>query len=311
MNITDIQTFLMIVNTRNITRTSKNLFISQPTVSRRLKMLESEVGCPLIRREKGEKQIELTPAGERFVPLAERWMSLQNEMSQIQQRDFTACLSVGATDTFNSCIMLPFYEYLWGNRKEHRMDLDISTHYSKKIYELLENREIDIGFVYHYLDFKNITAEPVLMEEMFLVQRDDEMAIRKPYLKTDELDPEREIYLSWEMRYEIWHNQWIAKGAKPTLTIDSYDLLLHLLKTPGAWAIVPWSVVRRLQKENPVLISRITNDVQPPGRITYFIRNKFESASGAEAIGRFLDLFREYIRKNFSGQEESIHLYDF
>ena len=39
MNQADIETFLMLVKTRNITKTAESLYVSQPTVSHRLKLL--------------------------------------------------------------------------------------------------------------------------------------------------------------------------------------------------------------------------------------------------------------------------------
>ena len=48
MNLADIETFLMIVKTKNITKTAENLFLSQPTVSHRLKLLEEELQVKLV-----------------------------------------------------------------------------------------------------------------------------------------------------------------------------------------------------------------------------------------------------------------------
>ena len=63
MNLSEIETFLMIVKTKNITKTAENLFLSQPTVSHRLKSLEDELEVKLMTRKKGYKQIELTTGG--------------------------------------------------------------------------------------------------------------------------------------------------------------------------------------------------------------------------------------------------------
>lgn len=52
MNLVDIETFLMIVKTKNITKTADNLFLSQPTVSHRLKLLEEELQVKLITRKR-------------------------------------------------------------------------------------------------------------------------------------------------------------------------------------------------------------------------------------------------------------------
>ena len=69
MNLAEIETFLMIVKTKNITKTAENLFLSQPTVSHRLKSLEEELDVKLIARKKGYKQIEITTQGEAFIPI--------------------------------------------------------------------------------------------------------------------------------------------------------------------------------------------------------------------------------------------------
>ena len=79
MNQADIETFLTLVKTRNITKTAESLFVSQPTVSHRLKLLEEELGVPLLLRKKGYKKVELTPKGEEFIPIAQRWLSLMKE----------------------------------------------------------------------------------------------------------------------------------------------------------------------------------------------------------------------------------------
>ena len=61
MDLADIEMFLSIVSTKSISKTADALFLSQPTVSHRLKLLEKELNCSLILRSKGFKQIELTP----------------------------------------------------------------------------------------------------------------------------------------------------------------------------------------------------------------------------------------------------------
>ena len=63
MNLADIEMFLIIVRTKSITKTADALFLSQPTVSQRLKAMEQELNHPLILRSKGFKQIELTQEG--------------------------------------------------------------------------------------------------------------------------------------------------------------------------------------------------------------------------------------------------------
>lgn len=306
MNNTDIETFLMLVNTKNITRTAENLYISQPTVSRRLKHLEEELGYSLIIREKGEKKISLTPSGEDFIPFAEQWSLLYRHMQESTAKRQKYYLSVGGADTLNNAIMLPLYNDIWRNRRDE-MELEISTHYSEQLYNLLETHGIDIGFVFHYLDYKSITAEPIIEETMYIVQPDHPSAIRKNSIHTDELSPENEIYLSWEPHYEIWHNQWMRNG-RPGISADTYSLLDHFMELPGAWLIAPYSVIKTLKETHNLLVSRIENEVQPPKRITYLLRNKFESSNVQAGVTKFLSIFSTYLHTTYADDKDSISI---
>lgn len=293
MNQADIETFLTLVKTRNITKTAESLFVSQPTVSHRLKLLEEELGVPLLIRKKGYKKVELTPKGEEFVPIAQRWLSLMKETMLLKNTGEEMYLSVASTDTLNSCIFKDLYRSIL---KDAQLDLklNISTHYSYEIYELLEKHTVDVGFVYHHLHYKNIISEPVLREKMYVVQEWNG-AIRKNKINVDELDPKKEVAFLWENNYQIWHDQVISKGNMNCLEVDIYSLFSEFLKDEGRWAIAPVTVVNRLQREQKVFVSEIVSRIKPPERITYILRHKDLS----EAKTRALDIFEQRIHQYF------------
>lgn len=272
MNQADIETFLMLVRTRNITKTAESLFVSQPTVSHRLKLLEEELDVPLLIRKKGYKKVELTSKGEEFIPIAQRWLSLMKETMLLKNAAEETYLSVASTDTLNSCIFSNLYRSLLHD-VNLKLKLNISTHYSYEIYELLEKRTLDVGFVYHHLHFKNIVSEPVLREKMYMVQEWDS-AIRKNQIHIEELDPENEITFMWETNYQIWHEQMISKGRRNSLEVDIYSLFSDFLRDRGKWAIAPVTVVNRLKQEQKVFVSEIADKKKPPERITYIVRHK-------------------------------------
>ena len=56
----DIETFLTLNKTGSLTKAAETLYVSQPTVSHRLKDLEEELGISLLMRGKGQRRIELT-----------------------------------------------------------------------------------------------------------------------------------------------------------------------------------------------------------------------------------------------------------
>ena len=294
MKQAEIETFLMIVKTKNITKTAENLFLSQPTVSHRLKCLEEELNVKLLTRKKGYKQIELTAQGEEFVPIAERWLSLWQEMQQLQHGREKLYLSIGCTDTMNTTILFELYRNLL-NAPASDINMKITTHYSYEIYGLLENHEIDLGFVYHHLHFKNIVAEPLLKEKMYIVQSGD-TKLKKGRIHTDELDPAEEIFVSWEAKYQIWHDQWVGKGMRPRVQVDTFELLLHLISDARRWFIAPVSVVERIRDLRDVQVSEIANKTQPPERITYKIRHKYPNESTQKAVQLFEEKMMDYLK---------------
>ena len=109
MDLSEIETFLTIVNTKSITKTADILFLSQPTVSHRLKALEKELGFPLIVRKKGFKNVELTSKGSEFVSIAERYISLWKETQVLAQDRDSTLLSIGCTDSLNIALFAGFY----------------------------------------------------------------------------------------------------------------------------------------------------------------------------------------------------------
>lgn len=295
MNLAEIETFLMIVKTKNITKTSENLFLSQPTVSHRLKALENELDMQLITRKKGYKMIELTVKGEEFVPIAERWMALWKEMQMLQNGEEKMYLCVGSTDTLSTTILAPFYNKIL--MEVPNMDLRLRTHQSYEIYGLLEKHEIDIGFVYHHLHFKNIVSEPLLEEELYLMRSENAVSDLKD-IPLQELDPSKEIFFSWETNYQIWHDQWIESTNRPRIQIDSFGMILNLLENEDMWMIAPASVIRILAKYRNIQVSRVNNEVQPPKRVTYEVRHKNPNKATLKAVKKFDELLADYLNES-------------
>lgn len=283
----------MIVQTKSITKTAENLFLSQPTVSHRLKSLEEKLNMQLVIRRKGHKSVEFTTKGEEFIPIAQRWMYLWKETQVLQQGSDRMLLSIGCIDTLSTTALMPLYQKILNDYP--LLDLQLKTHQSYEIYGLLDSHEIDLGFVYHHLYFKNIISVPILNETMYLVQP-AKTELRKRVIHTNELNPENELFLSWETGYQIWHDQWINSKYRPRVQVDSFMLICNLLRRSNMWMIAPASVVRSLAERLPVCVSEIEN--QPPKRVCYLIKNKVPGAASEQAVGLFEKELQTYIGAN-------------
>lgn len=89
MNFNQIKQVLVVAEEKNFTNAAKKLFISQPSLSKSIKLLEEELGVEIFERN----PIKLTHAGETFVIKAKRIISeigeLEIEMSDISNQSKT------------------------------------------------------------------------------------------------------------------------------------------------------------------------------------------------------------------------------
>ncbi|HEY9033052.1 MAG TPA: LysR family transcriptional regulator [Pseudomonadales bacterium] len=64
MDLDLLKTFLEVTRTRHFGKAAENLYLTQSAVSARIRLLESQLQCPLFQRH--HKQVNLTPAGEKL-----------------------------------------------------------------------------------------------------------------------------------------------------------------------------------------------------------------------------------------------------
>ena len=291
MDLAEIETFLTIVSTKSITKTSEILFLAQPTVSHRLQALEKELGFDLIIRSKGHKMTELTPKGNEFVPVAERFLSLWKETLALRDSRGSMLLSVGCTDSMNVALLAPFYQQLIAH--DSGLDLVIQTHQSSELYGMVDNHDLDIAFVYYHLHYKNIITERVFEEKLYLLQTDTP-EVPKTVIAPSELNPDAELFLKWDDSYQIWHDQWFTNSVRPRINIDTITLLNRIWTDPKGWLIAPESVVWELAHYRPLFISELKNP--PPARICYKIRHRYPNVVTEQAVSSFEEKLSEYLK---------------
>jgi DNA-binding transcriptional LysR family regulator len=73
MTLQQLAYFLAVADTLHFTRAAERARVAQPSLSKQIHALESELGAPLFSRARGN--IALTPAGEALLPVAKRILS--------------------------------------------------------------------------------------------------------------------------------------------------------------------------------------------------------------------------------------------
>ena len=161
--------FYYVAKYGNITQAAKILLNNQPNLTRAIKTLESELGCPLfIRNNRGMK---LTPEGERL--FAHIRIALENieagEAEIIESRNLEkGSVFVAASEVALHCVLLPVlkqYRTLYPGIR-----LKISNHSTPQAVDAIKNGIADIAVV-------TTPTLPSAMIEEVTVRRFHEVAV--------------------------------------------------------------------------------------------------------------------------------------
>ena len=146
MNTNQITCFISAAETLNFTRTAKQLYLTQPTVTHHIASLEEELGYALFERV--NKQVVLTPAGRKFYQLMKTVsMDIQNAVLTAKHYGgmFRQELVIGCGSSEYENIYLP--EVIRTFKTEHE-DTYISFNLSpiREKLQLLQEGKIDVLF---------------------------------------------------------------------------------------------------------------------------------------------------------------------
>ena len=281
MNNTDMETFWAVLEHGTLTAAANALFITQPTLTNRIQSLETEVGAQLFHRKKGVRHIELTEAGQRFLPLAYRWQALLDETRGVAETASREFLRIGAVFSSNQYILPAAYRRFLRRKLPVALWVQTLRGSGYDGAQTVARRELEMalmdgdGFYHPQLDVR-----PLCREETMVA-----CSPNSPYgdvVSPKELDPANEIVVSWRKGVQDWRDHWFGLTTKPILYADSMQVVDSFLGNEMMWAIVPATAAQVLEKEGKARICRCTDP--PPDRMSYLVTRRGETLSEAAQL---------------------------
>jgi len=163
MNIRNLEAFVYIVHFDNFNKAAEALFLSQPTISARIRSLENEMNTKLFFRE-GRKSI-LTDSGKKLFPYAEKMLSYYQEATYKMKQDMYIPdqIRIGCANSVSSYLIPEILPEL--KKKFPLLRVKIISHHSEEIMNKLVNNEIDFGLIrtitHPKIHTKTILSNPV------------------------------------------------------------------------------------------------------------------------------------------------------
>lgn len=159
-NLSYYYIFYEVATTRNFSQAARNLYISQPAVTKAIKKLEENLNLSLFTRI--SRGVRLTPEGE---VLYEHVKSAFSSLAQGEQ-EIKSMLSlqsghirIGVSTTLCKYILLPYLQTFIRNYPQIKVSIFCQS--SNETLKLLENFQIDFGLIGEPAHQKDIVFHPI------------------------------------------------------------------------------------------------------------------------------------------------------
>ena len=284
----DIEIFLEIVQSRNITKTAEHLFLSQSVVSTRLKKLEEELGYELFLRSKGVREMELTRQGREFVSIAVRWKNLFEEAELLRERS-QVLLRIAAPESVYYDFLEPIIVTTMNQNPALKLSVQIND--SSGIYDMMESNSIDFGFASYESSRPNVIHRHIY-DQAFCVVSYSRLA-EKDRISPLVLEPGKEVQLSGGnfSSLTLWREKWFSGHGGCRIEINSPHMMVSLLKEQGAWALLPSISARRMADLYGMKIYTLTDP--PEKKKIYLLRHEGAAFMQTEAAAIFYEMLKK------------------
>lgn len=158
MDISLLKEFTVLAQSETFLKAADMLFISQPTLSRHIKNLETELGVSLFERT--TRSSKLTKHGQMFLPYAQQIVELYgnftNELAEVRNEKQCSLRigSIAAMDTYGITRMITRFK-----EKYPQVKTNIVPRHNISFLEMLQTRNCDLVFAREPIGDKNDNIE--------------------------------------------------------------------------------------------------------------------------------------------------------
>ena len=146
MRDTDWQILQALYKNPNMTKVANSFYMTQPSLTKRLKQMEEEFGVTIVNRT--PKGLSFTPEGRYLADQAERYLVFMKETTETlaaMQKSTEETIVIGSSYTYSKYMLS---ELLFQYRKEHpSVQFEVVTDQSDALFRKLLDGTVDVGFI--------------------------------------------------------------------------------------------------------------------------------------------------------------------
>ena len=285
MTHVELDAFLAVCRHKNITKAAQELFITQSALSTRIRLLEEEIGCELLLRHKGKREISLTAKGWDVYKLALQHQDILGKIIKVGTSSTDTELRVSAITSVGNYLLQPVFDRFMEQYPDVCLSADSFT--AVEAVPKLIAGTLDIAFASKKADSDQIAALPLLTDPLVMLCAQD--ADYPETVSQSMLRMRDEVFVHWDTGSTYWHQTVFGTDTVPFAKIQFMSQVGPNIAKPGKWGFVPKTMADPICETLPVRRCKTTFPL--PERTIYMLR--YRDTAESINIRRFLDTLRE------------------
>ncbi len=293
-NLSSYWIFYTVANAGNISKAAKELYISQPAISKSIQKLEESLNCKLFSRS--SRGVILTDEGSLLYGHVKEAFETLNSGEDKLKRSIelgVGHISIGVSSTLCKYMLLPYLrEFI--HRNPH-IGISISCQSTNETLRLLDENKIDIGLIGKPENLKGIHFDFLdNIEDTFVASPEYISNLSERGIAENELLSNATLMLldknNMTRRYIDNYFQTNLITASDTIDISDMGLLIDFAKIGVGVACVIKSFVAKELEEGKLV--EIPLDIPIPKREVGFTYK--ETAKASNSLESFIQFYKTY-----------------
>lgn len=294
--ISQLRCFVAVAEELHFSRAADRLNMTQPPLSRQIRLLEHHIGTQLLDRT--SRTVRLTAAGRSFFPEASRILRMAEEAASTARRvakGEQGSLAIGFTAASGYGLLPEIVRRL--RERSPGVSLALKELVTNAQLEALDASQLDLGFMRPHVGHGELEIVPLARESLMLAvpEREARQWPQNPTLDCLHQKPFL-MYSPYEARYfyQLLHACFDRAGVTPDFVeyVGQIHTMLALVSSGIGVALIP-EAAARLQFSGIVLRKMATDPVQPVEMVCSFRKDNDNP---------ILDIFRRDILSGFQSK---------
>ena len=289
IQLMQVEGFLEVARRGSVSRAAEALFITQPTLTARLKALERDLGTPLFLRT--PHGMRLTDAGRAWVPYAERALRALVDGRDALAQVMTASaghLMIAAAPAVSTYVLPELLERFVAAHP--RVEVSVRTGHSEDVVELVLRDEVQIGLG-RTIRHPDLELRPFHTEDLVLVTAPDHPFTKRPSVAMAEVAGQKLIMFDrTSSYYEIAQGAFLSAGVslRGLMELDSIEAAKKMVERGLGVALLPGSAVVREVAGGTLCVVKMRDT--PPMQNTIVAFRRRDAGKPEGIVAAFLEL---------------------